>query len=210
MKKGRWGNKRLEMDLGESAGKKARSNLPEMRITTFTVVIHCVSNGKDFALAPKQLQASYTDVRHWGELFDFIDKNGSPKAPYLLTSKFKCTLEQDELEEEYMGLYTPGQMINDPTYGQISYNYCIWNGLKSKLGPNVKILLVEMMRVTGKEIAEHRIRPRKVIPAHCVKASCEHLVIIIYRLWKVLKRVDKREKRRERRMVGKRMILVSM
>jgi len=50
-------------------------------------------------LALKQLQASYTDVRHWEELVDFIDKNGSPKEPYILTSMFKCTLEQDELEE---------------------------------------------------------------------------------------------------------------
>jgi len=32
----------------------------------------------------------------------------------------------------------------------------------------------------------------------------------LYRLWKVLKRVEEREKRRERRMVGKRMIHVLM
>jgi len=50
-------------------------------------------------LAPKQLQASYTDVRHWEELVDFIDKNGGPKELYILRSIFKCTLEQDELEE---------------------------------------------------------------------------------------------------------------
>jgi len=50
-------------------------------------------------LALKPLQASYTDVRHWEELVDLIDKNGSPKEPYILTSMFKCTLEQDELEE---------------------------------------------------------------------------------------------------------------
>jgi membrane protein implicated in regulation of membrane protease activity len=34
--------------------------------------------------------------------------------------------------------------------------------------------------------------------------------MIIYTLWKVLKRVEERERRRERRMVGKRMILVLM
>jgi hypothetical protein len=33
---------------------------------------------------------------------------------------------------------------------------------------------------------------------------------MIRRLWKVLKRVEEREKRRERRIVGKRMILVLM
>jgi hypothetical protein len=62
----------------------------------------------------------------------------------------------------------------------------------------------------GKEIAEHIIRPTKVILASRVKARCEQLLIIIHRLWKVLKRVEEREKRREKRMVGKRMILVLM
>jgi hypothetical protein len=32
----------------------------------------------------------------------------------------------------------------------------------------------------------------------------------MHRLWKNLKRVEERERRRERRMVGKRMILVLM
>jgi hypothetical protein len=47
-------------------------------------------------------------------------------------------------------------------------------------------------------------------PASRVKARCEQLLIIIHPLWKVLKRVEERVKRRERRMVGKRMILVLM
>jgi len=38
-------------------------------------------------------------------------------------------------------------------------------------------------------------------------ARCVQLIIIIHRLWKVLKRV---EERWERRMVGNRMILVLM
>ena len=80
-----------------------RSNLPELRNTKFTVMIHGVSNGKDMVLAPKQLQASYTDVRHWGELVGFIDKNSGSKEPYILTSMFKCTLAQEKLEEQYMG-----------------------------------------------------------------------------------------------------------
>jgi len=198
-------------DLGERPGNKARSNLPELPNTTFTVMIHWVSNCNDMVLAPKQLQASYTDVRHWEVLVDIIDKHGGPKEPYILTSMFKCTkLEQDELEEEYMGIYKHGQMINDPIYGEISYNCCLSNAFKWKLGHNVKIFGAEMMRVTGKEIAEHGIRPTKVIRASRVKARREQLLIIIHRLWKVLKSVKEREKRRERRMVGTRMILVLM
>jgi len=121
-KKGRRGNKRPATDLGERARNKARSNLPELPNPMFTVMIHWVSNGKDMVLAPKQLQASDTDVRHWEEMVDFIDKNGGPKESYILTSILKCTLEQDKLEEEYFGIYKHGQMINDPIYGQISYN----------------------------------------------------------------------------------------
>jgi hypothetical protein len=145
-------------------GKKARSNLPELSNTKFTVIIHWVSNGKDFVLAPKQLQASYTDVRHWEKLVDIINQNSSPKEPYILRSMCKCTLEQDKLDEEYMGIYKHGQMINDPIYGQISYNCCLSNAFKLKLGHNVKIFVVEMMRATVKETAEHVIRLRKVIP----------------------------------------------
>ena len=54
-------------------------------------------------------------------------------------------------------------MINDPIYGQISYNCCLSNAFKLKLGHNVKIFVLEMKRVTGKEIAEYVIRPTKVI-----------------------------------------------
>jgi len=107
-KKGRQGNKRLGMDLGKRACTKVRSNLPELPNTTFMVVICCVSNGKDTILASKQLQASYTDVRHWEEMIDFIDKNEGLKEPYIITSMFKCTFKQDVLDEEYMGLYSNG------------------------------------------------------------------------------------------------------
>jgi hypothetical protein len=54
-KKRRQGNMRPATDLGERAGKKARSNLWELPNTTSMVVIHWVSNGKDMVLAPKQL-----------------------------------------------------------------------------------------------------------------------------------------------------------
>jgi len=86
------------------------------------VVICRVSNGNDIVLSPNQLQSAYTDVRHWDELIGFINKNGRPTEPYIPTSKFKCTLEQAKLDEEYMGLYTNEQMITDYIYGQISYN----------------------------------------------------------------------------------------
>jgi len=62
-----------------------------------------------------------------------------------------------------MGIYKHGQIINDPIYGQISYNCCLSNAFKLKLGHNVKIFVVEMMRVTGKETAERVIRPTKII-----------------------------------------------
>ena len=126
-------------------------------------MIHWMSNGKDMVLAPKQLNASYTDVRHWEELIDFINKYDCLKEPYILRSMFKCTLEQDESKQEYMGIYKHGQLINDPIYGQISYNCCLSNGFKLKLGHNVKIHVVEMIRATRKETAEHITRPTKVI-----------------------------------------------
>jgi hypothetical protein len=73
-KKGRRGKKGRPKDLSEHGGKMARRTLPELPYTTFTVMIHWVSNGKDMVLAPKQCQAWNTDVRHWEELVDFIDK----------------------------------------------------------------------------------------------------------------------------------------
>ena len=76
-----------------------------------------------------------------------------------------------------------------------------------KHGYNPKILLVEIQRATENEIDEHVIRLTKVIPASRGKARCAPLLPIVYSLWKVLKRV---EERRERRMMGKRMILVLM
>jgi len=168
--------------MGKWASQNARSNLPELPNTTFIGVICWVLNGKDMVLAPKQLQASYTDVRHWEGLIDFNDKNGGPTEPYILTLISMWTLEQDELDKEYMGLYTHRRMIIDPIYGQISYNCCLSNAFKLKLGHNLKIFLVEMKRATGKEIAKHIIRPAKVIPASRVKARCPQLLIIIHRL----------------------------
>jgi hypothetical protein len=47
-----------------------------------------------------------------------------------------------------------------------------------KVGHNVKIFEVEMMRATGKEIAKHTIRPAKVIPTSHIKSRCAKLLII--------------------------------
>jgi hypothetical protein len=101
-KKGRRGNKRPATDVGERAGKKARGNLPELPNTTFMVVIRRVPNGDNDQTSSMQLQALYTDVRHWEELIDFIEQNCSPKEPYSLTAIYKCNLTQEELDEEYM------------------------------------------------------------------------------------------------------------
>jgi hypothetical protein len=54
-------------------------------------------------------------------------------------------------------------------------------------------------------IVEHLIRPATIIPASWVEASSVQLLIIIHRIWKVLKVV---EDRMERKMVGKTMILI--
>jgi hypothetical protein len=97
-------------------------------------------------LAPKQLQVWFTDVRHWEELVDFIDNNCGPKEPYVLKSRLKCFLEQDQLEEEDMGIFKHGQIINDTIYGQISYNCCLSNAFMRKLVHNVMIFVLEMNR----------------------------------------------------------------
>jgi len=106
-----------------------------------------------------------------------------------------------------MGLYSNGQMMMDPIYGQILYNCCLSKDFKMKLGNNLQIFMVDITKATEKDIAEHIIRTRKVIPASRVKVTCVQLVIIIHRIWKVLKTVEERS---ERRMVGKRIIFVLM
>ena len=154
-KKGRRGNMRPAMDLGESAGKIARVNIPELPNTTFMVVIRRVSNDTNDQTSSIQRQASYTDVRRWEELIDFIEKNCCPKEPYFLTAIYICNLTQEEMDAEDMGLYALGQMMNVPLYGQISYNSSLSNAFKLKLGYNVKLFLVDIEAGTGKKIAEH-------------------------------------------------------
>jgi hypothetical protein len=154
-KKRRRGNKRPATDLGQRAGNKATGNIPELANTTFMVVIHRVLNGNNVQTSTMQFQASYTHVRHCEELIDFIEKNCSPKEPYCLTALYKCNLTQEELDEQYMGLYKQWQIMKDPPYDQVSYNSSLSNAFKLKLGHNVKLFLIEMKAVTGKDIAEH-------------------------------------------------------
>jgi len=65
-------------------------------------------------------------------------------------------------------------MINDPLYGQISYNSSLSNAFKLKVGHDVQRCLIEMKAATGKDIAEHVMRPAEVIPASLVTVSYAH------------------------------------
>jgi hypothetical protein len=107
-------------------------------------------------------------------LIDFIENNGYPKELYCLPALYKFNLTQEELKEQVMGLYTPGQMMHDPLYGQISYNSSLSNDFKLKLGNNVNLSLVEMKAATRKDIAEHIMRLAKVIPTSLVMISYAH------------------------------------
>jgi hypothetical protein len=123
-------------------------------------------------------------VKYWEELIDFIKKNCGPKEPYCLTVLHKCKLTQEVLDQEYMGLYAPGQMMNDPLYGQTSYNSSLSNALKLKLGHNVRLFLREMKAAAGKDIAENIIRAAKAIPASPVMVSYAPLRLSIHRFWR--------------------------
>jgi len=89
---------------------------------------------------------------------------------------------QEELNEEYMGIHTPRQTMNDPLYGQIPCNSSLSNAFMLKQGHNVKLFLVEMKTATGKDIAEHIIRPARVILTSLVTVSYAPQPISIFRL----------------------------
>jgi hypothetical protein len=143
------------------------------------VVICQVPNGNNDQLSSMQLQASYPDVRHWDELIDFIEHHCCPKEPYCLTALCKINLTKEEFDEEYMGLHALGQMMNDPLYGQISYNSSLSHAFKLKLGHHMKLFLVETKAATEKDIVEHVIRPAKVIPSSPVVVSDSPLLVSI-------------------------------
>jgi len=188
-------------------GNNMRRRLPELLNSTFMVVIRRVPNGNNVQSSSNQPQTSYADVRHWEELIDFIEQNSSLKEPYCLTAIYKCSLTQEELDVEYMGLYAPGHMMNDRLYGQISYNSSLSNAFKLKLGYDGKLFLVEMKAATGKDIAEHIIRPVKVIPASLVPVSFASLLISILRRWR---EPMKMEEWWMRTQVGNKLIVVLM
>jgi hypothetical protein len=93
-----------------------------------------------------------------------------------------CNLKQQELDEEYMGLYAPGPTMNDHQSGQISYNISLSNAFQLKLRHDVKLCLIQMMAATGKDIAEHVIRPVKVIPTSLEPVSYAPQLICILKL----------------------------
>jgi len=80
-----------------------------------------------------------------------------------------------------MPIYALGQMMHDPLYGQISYNSALSNAFKATLGYNLKVFLVEMKAATRNNIAEHVIRPAKIIPASLILVRYAKLLNSILR-----------------------------
>jgi len=171
------------------------------------VVIRREPNGNNDQTSSMQLQASYSDVRHWEELIDFIEQNCSPKEPYRLTAIYKCNLTLEDLEEEYMTFYAPGQMMNDPLYCQIAYNSSLSNAFKLKLRHDVKLLLEGIKAAIGKDISEHVMRLVKVIPTSLSQVGYAPLLISILRPGREPMKMKEWWMRRQ---VGKRLIVVLM
>jgi hypothetical protein len=65
-------------------------------------------------------------------------------------------------------------MMNVPLYDQISYNSSLLNAFQLTLGHNVNLFLLEMKTATGKDIAEHIMRPAMEIPASLFLVSYAH------------------------------------
>jgi hypothetical protein len=103
-------------------------------------------------------------LRDWEQLVYLINKNCSPKGPYVLQIILICISNQDEVEEENMIIYEQEQIINDPMYDQISYHCCLSNDLKLKLEHIATRFVVEMMCAIGKQITDNIICQTKVIP----------------------------------------------
>jgi hypothetical protein len=81
-----------------------------------------------------------------------------------------------------MGLYSPGQKMNHSLSGQNSYHRSPSNAFKLKLGHDVKLVAVEMKVPIGKNIAEHIVRPAKLIPASRVMVCYAPWLFSIRRL----------------------------
>jgi len=72
------------------------------------------------------------------EEIEFFHKNWGPKVAYSQTSILKRTLQHNELDDKYMGLFTHRQIIVNLINGQNLYNYCLPDASKLKLGHNQK------------------------------------------------------------------------
>jgi len=64
--------------------------------------------------------------------------------------------------------------MNHPQHVHILYNSSLSNTFKLELGHNVNVCLIEMKAETGKDIAEHLMRPAKVIPTSLVTVNYSH------------------------------------
>jgi hypothetical protein len=92
-------------------------------------------------------------------------------------------------------------------YGHITLSRSLSNALKLKPAYNVRMVLVQMKAATAKDIAEHGIRPAKVIPASLVLVSYGLLLISILRLcMDLMKMIEWWTKWQ----VGKKLIVVLM
>jgi hypothetical protein len=107
-KKGRRGDMRPATDLGERSGKNARPNVPELPNTTFIVVIHRMLNGNNDPTSSMQFQDSYTDVRHWKELFDFIEKKLWPERTILCNCGIPMQLDSERGGRRVHGIIRTG------------------------------------------------------------------------------------------------------
>lgn len=72
---------------------KLSDNLPEWPNPMLLVMIYLVSNGNIIFESLNLLQVLFTNVRHWEEMNDLIDRNGGPKEIYTAIFRFKCTVE---------------------------------------------------------------------------------------------------------------------
>jgi hypothetical protein len=73
------------------------------------------------------------------------------------------------------------QILIDPINGQNSNNCCHSNSVKSKLGHNLNIVLVEIKNGVVKESAMYVIATAKVMSSGCVETGYMQLLIIIHK-----------------------------
>jgi len=87
-------------------------------------------------------------------------------------------------------------MMNDYIHGQISYKWCLPNAFNMKLGYNSIIFLQKLSIETVDDSAVYVIRLANVITTGHAQARLTQLLIIIHRVWMVLKTVEDWRKRR--------------